>query len=356
MKRELPLVSILIPNYNHSRYLDKCIQSAINQTYPNKEIILLDNSSQDNSVQVAAKYQDQGVIVCRNEFNVMNFSYKILANVLAQGKYFILLCADDYIMPDFIEKAIAIMEMYPNVGYVHGERDFVTPEDQLIELDPFYKCSFVASGRKTMSVYMVTTVAHPAQGLIRKSAFLQSGGYDMEIEHLNADRSQWFYLSYENDAAYIKEKMCRIRVGNQTETVITQENLQHPILYHLTILNYVDFAKEKGLPEVYEREGEARERLAKEFIGFAGGMLYRNNIKKAIVYLDYARIIDRGIVEEQLYKKYHSMVENGVVDKLFIEKQMTVSYQHKRGYEPPEEYKEIVPEDIVEWMKQEYKY
>lgn len=356
MKRELPLVSILIPNYNHSGYLDQCIQSAINQTYPNKEIILLDNSSQDNSVQVAAKYQDQGVIVCRNEFNVMNFSYKILANVLAQGKYFILLCADDYIMPDFIEKAIAIMEMYPNVGYVHGERDFVTPEDQLIELDPFYKCSFVAPGRKTMPVYMVTTVAHPAQGVIRKSAFLQSGGYDMEIDHMNADRSLWFYLSYENDAAYIKEIMCRIRVGSQTETVITQENFQHPILCHLTIMDYVNYAKEKNLPEVYKREQEALTRLAKEFVGYAGGMLYRDNMKKATAYLDYATIVDRGVVDEQLYKTYRSMIEKGKVDKLFIENQVNVSYQHKRSYEPPEEYEEIIPEDIVAWMKQEYRY
>ena len=267
MRDKLPLVSILIPNFNHARYLDTCIQSAINQTYANKEIILLDNGSADNSVEVASKYAHQGVKVCRNQCNVMNFSYKILANQLCKGKYFILLCADDYLLPEFIEKAVAVMEANPNVGYVHGERDFVTETVKKIELDPFYKCSFIAPGQNTMPIYMITTVAHPAQAVVRYEAFRTIEGYDMEIDHMNADRSLWFYLSYQYDAAYIREKMCCIRVGAQTETVITQQNFQHPILCHLTIKDYVKFAKEKDLPQVYNREEEALQRLAKEFIG-----------------------------------------------------------------------------------------
>ena len=74
MNQKLPLVSIMIPNYNHSMYLDQCIVSAKNQTYENIEIVILDNSSGDNSVQVAAKYIKDGIRVCRNPFNILNTS------------------------------------------------------------------------------------------------------------------------------------------------------------------------------------------------------------------------------------------------------------------------------------------
>lgn len=53
-----PLVSVIIPNYNHARFLDERIQSVINQTYQNFELIILDDNSTDNSVEVMNQYKD----------------------------------------------------------------------------------------------------------------------------------------------------------------------------------------------------------------------------------------------------------------------------------------------------------
>ena len=55
---ETPLVSVIIPNYNHARFLDERIQSVLNQTYQNFEVIILDDKSTDNSVEVINKYKD----------------------------------------------------------------------------------------------------------------------------------------------------------------------------------------------------------------------------------------------------------------------------------------------------------
>lgn len=340
-----PLVSILIPNYNHGRFLKESIESAVGQTWKNKEIILVDNTSNDDSLEIALQYRDKGVKINRNQANIMNHSYRLLQS-LCKGKYFILLCADDYIHPDFVEKAVKIMEKYPQVGYVHGEKDFVTESGRRIETDPFYKCSFVAPGRKTMPIYMVTTVAHPAQAVVRREAFQAIGGYDMEIDHMNADRSLWYYLSYEYDAAYIRDKMCSIRIGDQTETILVQGNFQHPILCHLTIKDYVKFARTHEIPEVYSREEEALKRLAGEFVGYASGMLYSGNKVVAQMYLDYAEIVSREVTGNERYRRIQDMLATGAVDKAYIEEMNRTNYAHKRSYEPPENYVELDMEEF----------
>lgn len=337
-----PLVSILIPNYNYARFLKQCLNSAVNQTYDNLEIIVLDNVSTDDSVSVAKEYlRDSRVLLCRNQINIFNKSYITLADNYVRGKYQLLLCSDDYIHPEFVEKAVRIMEEYPNVGYVHGEKDFITENGRKLIWDPFYRCSFVAPGRNVMPIYMMTTVAHPSQGLIRRAAFQKIRGYDKEVDHMNADRTLWFYLSYYYDAAYIKDKMCCIRIGEQTETFIGQVSFHHPILCHLTIKDFVKYAREKNLPEVYVREEAALHKLAGEFLDYAAGMIYRENYDMAKKYLIYAKVVSREIVKDENFSTLWNMAEKEFKNADIIEKHI-LHYEKKRhGYEPPNGYEEI---------------
>lgn len=340
-EKDKPLVSIMIPNYMHSQYLDECIQSALNQTYTNLEIVVLDNSSEDKSVEIASKYIEQGVKVCRNAINILNRSYIVLAEMLTEGKYMMLLCADDIIEKDFVETAVDIMECYPNVGYVQGEREFITEKGERMISEPFYNCSFIAPGKNTMPVYMVTTVAHPSQGIFRREMFRKIGGYDMEIDHMNADRALWFYLSAVSDCAYIRKKAARIRVGSQTETFVTIKNFQHIILSHLTIKDFVNFAKEKGYENVYRREQEALQRLSFDILNYVSVMLLEGIFAEAASYLQYSKLINRGITNNDVYRKLEQMCRDRIPDREYLEEISRGSFTHKRGYMPPEGYMEL---------------
>ena len=343
MNRETPLVSIMIPNYNHSHYLDECIQSALNQTYKNIEIIVLDNASTDHSVEIASKYINKGVRICRNAFNVLNFSYRILSEKLANGKYLMLLCADDYILEDFVETAVNIMEKHPKVGYVHGERDFITDQNELVELNPFYNCSFIVEGKKDSPIYMVTTVAHPAQGIFRKAIFDEIDGYDREMDHLNADRALWFYLSQNSDYAYIREKMCRIRIGSQQcETYVTQVNFMHPIMMYLTIKDFAKTAKKTNQYSVIEREPEAVRKIAEECLTYAAGMIMVDNWEIAEKYMKFSFIIYRDIVNNSYYERLTSMIDCKKKDQNCLNEVCSDRFAaRKRNYNPPKGYKEI---------------
>jgi teichuronic acid biosynthesis glycosyltransferase TuaG len=101
MKENNPLVSVLIPSYNSALYLDESIESILNQTYANWELIITDDCSTDNSVEVAKKYssKDERIKVVENKKNRgisgnMNEGLKH-----CKGKYIGILDADDWSYP-----------------------------------------------------------------------------------------------------------------------------------------------------------------------------------------------------------------------------------------------------------------
>lgn len=106
------LVSVLIPVFNRELYIGKAIESAMNQTYSNIEIIVIDNKSKDSTLQIAKDYQkkDKRIRVYQNERNigpVLNWK-KCLD--MACGEYVKILWSDDWMADDFVEKAIHVMD------------------------------------------------------------------------------------------------------------------------------------------------------------------------------------------------------------------------------------------------------
>lgn len=105
-------VSIIIPNYNCGEYLERCLQSIINQTYQEFEIIFVDNNSTDNSLDIVngfIKKYPQKIKLFHQPQKGVSFSRNLgLDN--ASGKYISFIDADDYIAPTFLEKMIHNIE------------------------------------------------------------------------------------------------------------------------------------------------------------------------------------------------------------------------------------------------------
>lgn len=103
-----PLISVVIPNYNNGQYITRCLSSLINQSYQNIEIIVVDDGSTDNSVEVITQMQssNQRIILIRQEnAGVSSARNKGIERVTGDFLYF--LDADDWVSNDFFEKVIA---------------------------------------------------------------------------------------------------------------------------------------------------------------------------------------------------------------------------------------------------------
>lgn len=339
MKR-YPLVSIIIPNYNHSMYLEKSIQSALNQTYPNIEVIINDNASTDNSIEVASKYIEKGVMINKNPHNIYNFNYDILDDYVS-GEYFVLLCADDILKENFIEKTIRIMEKYPEIGFVHGERDYIDEKGTITELDPFFNCSFRVKGEEMLPIFTLTDIGQSAQAVIRTSTFLKAGKHDTQSDHANIDREQWFRLAMVSDYAYIREKMTLIRMPETTsETSRIIETFYHPIALYHTVKSFEKWAELRNYPKVKERIEVSLKRFAKECMGFTKVFLKRENYAIAEKYLLFMRFVDREISSDAEYQECWNVLQErkGYLVEVDEYKKSSNYAFRKRNYEPPENY------------------
>lgn len=119
--KEMPLVSIVVACYNHEKYIKVAIESIVNQTYKNIELIVIDDGSKDNSVKVIQELEDKYNFIFIHRPNkglsaTLNEGIK-----LSKGKYFCACASDDIYMLDKIEKQVEFMELNPQYGMCYGK-------------------------------------------------------------------------------------------------------------------------------------------------------------------------------------------------------------------------------------------
>lgn len=110
-----PLVSIIIPVYNSAKIIERALSDILLQTYPNLEIIVVDDGSSDNSFELAKQYEGINFIVCRQP-NGGAAKARNKGVSLANGKYIQFLDIDDFLSKDKIAKQV--YELEKNNGYV----------------------------------------------------------------------------------------------------------------------------------------------------------------------------------------------------------------------------------------------
>lgn len=118
MEKTVPTVSVLIPVYNAEAYLAESIRSILNQTFSDFELILLDDASTDNSVEIIKSFTDKRIRFCQNEQNLGISGSRNRLMDLARGKYLAVMDNDDISLPQRLEKQVAFLEKHSNISIV----------------------------------------------------------------------------------------------------------------------------------------------------------------------------------------------------------------------------------------------
>jgi glycosyltransferase involved in cell wall biosynthesis len=119
----MTLVDIFIPNYQYGQYLRAAVESALTQDIQGVRVLIIDNASTDDSVEVARRLaSEDGRVEClEHPVNLGRVASINEGFDWAQSKYVMLLCADDYLTPGSLARAVAIMEQNAEIGFAYGK-------------------------------------------------------------------------------------------------------------------------------------------------------------------------------------------------------------------------------------------
>ena len=169
-KLEPPLVSIVIPCYDQAHFVSESIESALAQTHPKTEIIVVDDGSRDNTAEVVARYP--GVLCLRQE----NRGLAEARNAgfgASTGGYVLFLDADDRLTPTAIEAHLSCFTEHPEVGFVVGDIDHIAFDGSFSE-SPRWP---LLDANHYEELLRVNHVANTIAVMFRRSVIERAGGF-----------------------------------------------------------------------------------------------------------------------------------------------------------------------------------
>ncbi len=237
---KLPRVSVIIPSYNLSKYIGEAIESVLNQTYKNLELIIVDDCSTDNSVEIIQRYakKDDRIKFFKfgeNKGACEAFNYG-LRN--AEGKYICYLGADDVFLEDKIEKQVEFLENHKEIAAVFGYPIFIDEKGKVIpERKTYFGDLFKQENRERyewLRYFFLNgnCLSHPSV-MMRKTVYEDVGFLDVRFFQL-PDFDLWIRVCKKYDIFIIKEYLYKNRLRGK-------ENASSPTKLALLRYNFEFF-------------------------------------------------------------------------------------------------------------------
>jgi len=188
----LPLVSIVMPTYNHAKYLSISVQSVLDQTFTNWELIIVDNFSTDNTLEVLSKFSDTRIKLLQINNEGCIGKSRNLAIKSAKSEWLAFLDSDDSWEPNKLEVI---------GGHLHEEIDFLYHNLTVVDADMHELKSMQIRSRKLKSPIVKDLVLNgntiaTSSVVVRRSVVLNVGGMSEETDLIGIeDYNTWLRIS-----------------------------------------------------------------------------------------------------------------------------------------------------------------
>jgi glycosyltransferase involved in cell wall biosynthesis len=303
-----PLVSIVIPTYNQKHpFLIECIESALNQTYSNIEIVISDNHSNNGASDIIANYaaNDKRIKVKKPANHLPIIKSFLFAIDNAIGKYSCIISSDDILLPSCIDELVAVIEANSNVVLAHGEAIHFTPDGkETLEWKHFNMQSGIYRFEDGMKKFIEHHYTYMAGALFRNNLYRK-----IESE---PDRTNYSYnITYSYDTyllfrmlefgniGYIGKPLAKVRVENETRSLINSRLLQD---FYFTYEWLEKSSLMKRIPDATKTISEIKSNLG---FSYLRSLLYKR-IQKIVSNEDYLKLLkysDKLISTKFVFRK-----------------------------------------------------
>ena len=224
-----PLISIVFTSYNHKSYLEKSLLSVINQDYPNLEIFVIDDNSNDGSQHILKKIKSNYpqinlILRSKNSGGYVNSLNRDLK--YTNGEYLSFIQCDDYISSDYYSKMIHQIDNYENIGAIFCRSniinskgvkisdDFMVREKSFRNLIKSYR-NLIPGNQMTLFLNFSCVIPNLSGVLISKNAYLELRGLNNDYSVVS-DWDFYIRMSSRFNFIYINEKLNNFRFHNKT--------------------------------------------------------------------------------------------------------------------------------------------
>lgn len=241
MKHPFPLLSVILPNYNHAAYLDQRIESIVSQSFQDMEIIVLDDCSTDHSREIIQNWAEKDTRI-QTHFNTTNsgspFRQWKKGLDIARGEYVWIAESDDYAHPKLASALLASLKKHPNAGVVYCQSNLINSTGDLTgnhivhlaQLHPtLWDRDFCILGTEALSKYMsiINIIPNAGAAIFRKELVHHLDWDKLYSYKLAGDRYFWIQLLQQTDICFVAQSFNFFRQHGQT----VRSSQEHTLRY-----------------------------------------------------------------------------------------------------------------------------
>lgn len=246
---KIPMLSVILSNYNHAQYLEGALEAIFYQTYKPIEFIIIDDASTDNSMQIierfAEKYSNIRLIKNKQNMGVIANGKELLR--LAQSDYVYWAASDDMILPGFFEKSMNILSQHPQAGLCWVDTIFINEREQKIGEDRLHlsaEPSYLSSEEMVTILRKKMLHISGLNTIYKRSALIEAGGIIPELKSY-IDFFPILVMAFRYGICYVPEPLVvsRIQQTQYSAKILKDKKTHSEIINHmLNLLNSPHYA------------------------------------------------------------------------------------------------------------------
>jgi glycosyltransferase involved in cell wall biosynthesis len=229
MTLRTPKVSVFIPTFNRADMLRDAIESVLQQTYDDFELIISDNASDDATESVVRSFDDSRIRYVKNDHNIGSRENWRRCFALAKGEYMAIFPDDDLMLPENLERKVRVLSGNERIGLVHSKYDIIDVDGRIVEsnADPWGIPDRVdcLENRQEM-LYHWTNCIKCSSVVFRRDCVDKIGQFTDKL-WTGWDYEYWLRISAYYEIAFLASPLIRNRIHNKRESAEFYGDDQH---------------------------------------------------------------------------------------------------------------------------------
>lgn len=251
-------VSVVLTSYNHAKYLKEAIDSVLEQTFSDFELIIWDDASTDESWHIITSYSDKRIKSFRNDVHKRAlWGMNKAISEIAAGEYIAIHHSDDLWEPQKLEKQVAFLDSHPEIGAIFSNASIINENGKIFESSSHIYHKIFDQPNRTRYAWLNhffcqgNVLCHPSV-LIRKTSFEDRQPYRYGLGLL-ADLDLWVRLCLKHDIFVMPEKLIRYRVraNGMNASTDPQVRIRRPFEFLQVLNNYKRIATPEELVKIF---------------------------------------------------------------------------------------------------------